>query len=50
LYTPGSFSANPLVYTWAVSTLNTTPEKRAAAGAIVGQPAVHICAQFTNTA
>ena len=36
LYTPGSFSANPLVYTWAVSTLNTTPEKRAAAGAIVG--------------
>jgi drug/metabolite transporter superfamily protein YnfA len=35
LFTPGSFSANPLVYTWAVSTMNTTPEKRAAAGAIV---------------
>lgn len=35
LYTPGSFSANPLVYTWAVSTLSTTPEKRAASGAIV---------------
>ena len=35
LFTPGSFSANPLVYTWAVSTLNTTPEKRAAAGALV---------------
>ncbi|KAM0704374.1 hypothetical protein Q7P35_008608 [Cladosporium inversicolor] len=35
LFTPGSFSANPLVYTWAVSTMNTTPEKRAAAGAII---------------
>lgn len=35
LFTPGSFSANPLVYTWAVSTLSTTPEKRAASGAIV---------------
>lgn len=35
LFTPGSFSANPLVYTWAVSTLSTTPAKRAAAGAIV---------------
>ncbi|KAK8876683.1 transporter [Apiospora arundinis] len=35
LFAPGSFSANALVYTWAVSTLSTTPEKRAAAGAIV---------------
>lgn len=35
LYTTGSFSANALVYTWAVSTLSQTPEKRAAAGAIV---------------
>ncbi|KAI6369721.1 hypothetical protein MCOR31_004976 [Pyricularia oryzae] len=35
LFAPGSFSANALVYTWAVSTLGTTPEKRAAAGAIV---------------
>lgn len=40
LYTPGSFSANPLVYTWAVSTLNTTPEKRAAAGALVSTHAL----------
>ncbi|TLS26039.1 hypothetical protein PpBr36_07808 [Pyricularia pennisetigena] len=35
LFAPGSFSANALVYTWAVSTLGATPEKRAAAGAIV---------------
>lgn len=35
LYAPGSFSANALVYAWAVSTLSTTPEKRAASGAIV---------------
>ena len=35
LYAPGSFSANALVYAWAVSTLSSTPEKRAAAGAIV---------------
>ncbi|KAF3811021.1 hypothetical protein GCG54_00010357 [Colletotrichum gloeosporioides] len=35
LYTTGSFSANALVYTWAVSTLSQTPEKRAAGGAIV---------------
>ncbi|KAF6836601.1 major facilitator superfamily transporter [Colletotrichum plurivorum] len=35
LYTSGSFSANALVYTWAVSSLNQTPEKRAAGGAIV---------------
>jgi MFS family permease len=35
LYAPGSFSANALVYAWAVSTLSSTPEKRAACGAIV---------------
>ncbi|KAH7110066.1 major facilitator superfamily domain-containing protein [Dendryphion nanum] len=35
LYTSGSFSANALVYTWAVSSLSQTPEKRAAGGAIV---------------
>ncbi|KAK1967812.1 MFS general substrate transporter [Colletotrichum sublineola] len=35
LYTSGSFSANALVYTWAVSSLGQTPEKRAAGGAIV---------------
>ncbi|TDZ31635.1 MFS transporter prlL [Colletotrichum spinosum] len=35
LYTAGSFSANALVYTWAVSSLSQTPEKRAAGGAIV---------------
>lgn len=34
-YAPGSFAANALVYAWAVSTLSSTPEKRAAAGAIV---------------
>jgi MFS family permease len=34
-YAPGSFSANALVYSWAVSSAGTTPEKRAAAGAIV---------------
>ncbi|RBA09015.1 hypothetical protein FPRO05_07295 [Fusarium proliferatum] len=31
----GCFSANTLQYTWAVSTLGQTPEKRAAGGAIV---------------
>ncbi|EGP88612.1 uncharacterized protein MYCGRDRAFT_38718 [Zymoseptoria tritici IPO323] len=35
LYAPGSFSANALVYSWAVSSAGQTPEKRAAAGAIV---------------
>ncbi|CAK1360977.1 putative transporter [Cercospora beticola] len=35
LYAPGSFAANALVYSWAVSTLSATPEKRAAGGAIV---------------
>ncbi|EEU41798.1 uncharacterized protein NECHADRAFT_54279 [Fusarium vanettenii 77-13-4] len=35
LYAAGCFSANTLQYTWAVSTLGQTPEKRAAGGAIV---------------
>jgi len=35
LYAPGAFSANALIYSWAVSSLGSTPEKRAAAGAIV---------------
>lgn len=35
LFAPGSFAANALVYSWAVSSLSATPEKRAAAGAIV---------------
>jgi MFS family permease len=35
LYAAGCFSANTLQYTWAVSTLSQTPEKRAASGAIV---------------
>ncbi|KAH7361248.1 major facilitator superfamily domain-containing protein [Pyrenochaeta sp. MPI-SDFR-AT-0127] len=43
LYTAGSFSANALVYTWAVSTLSETPEKRAAGGAIV-----NICGHLGN--
>lgn len=43
LYTVGSFSANALVYTWAVSTLSQTPEKRAAGGAIV-----NICGHIGN--
>jgi len=43
LYASGSFSANALVYTWAVSTLSQTPEKRAAGGAIV-----NICGHLGN--
>ncbi|XPS72206.1 hypothetical protein M3J09_004372 [Ascochyta lentis] len=43
LYTSGSFSANALVYTWAVSSLGQTPEKRAAGGAIV-----NICGHLGN--
>jgi len=35
LYTSGCFSANAMVYTWAASTLNQTPEKRACATAMV---------------
>lgn len=43
LYTTGSFSANALVYTWAVSTMSATPEKRAAGGAII-----NICGHVGN--
>lgn len=43
LYTAGCFSANALVYTWAVSSLGQTPEKRAAGGAIV-----NICGHIGN--
>jgi hypothetical protein len=43
LYTSGSFSANALVYTWAVSSLSQTPEKRAAGGAIA-----NICGHLGN--
>lgn len=43
LYISGSFSANALVYTWAVSSLGQTPEKRAAGGAIV-----NICGHLGN--
>ena len=35
LYIDGSFWANPLVITWAVSTLGRTPENRAAGAAVV---------------
>ncbi|EXJ58529.1 hypothetical protein A1O7_05955 [Cladophialophora yegresii CBS 114405] len=35
LYTSGCFSANAMVYTWAASTLNQTPEKRACATAMI---------------
>jgi hypothetical protein len=35
LYIGGSSSANPLVITWAVSTLGRTPEKRAAGTTVV---------------
>lgn len=35
LYIGGLFSINPLVYAWALSTLSSTPEKRAASAAIV---------------
>jgi hypothetical protein len=43
LYTSGSFSANALVYTWAVSSLSKTPEKRAA-----GDTIVDICGHLGN--
>ncbi|ETN45871.1 uncharacterized protein HMPREF1541_00052 [Cyphellophora europaea CBS 101466] len=43
LYAAGCFSANTLQYTWAVSTLGQTPEKRAAGGAIV-----NICGHLGN--
>lgn len=35
LYIGGLFSVNPLVYAWALSTLSSTPEKRAASSAVV---------------
>lgn len=35
LYIGGLFSVNPLVYAWALSTLSSSPEKRAASAAIV---------------
>ncbi|PTB35337.1 hypothetical protein M441DRAFT_153482 [Trichoderma asperellum CBS 433.97] len=35
LYCSGAFAANAMVYSWAASTLNQTPEKRAAGTAIV---------------
>lgn len=34
-YCPGAFAANALVYSWAVSSLSATPEKKAAGGAFV---------------
>lgn len=43
LYTSGCFSANAMVYTWAASTLNQTPEKRACAAAMV-----NLLSQFGN--
>lgn len=35
LYAAGCFSANTMQYSWAVSTLSQTPEKRAVSGALV---------------
>lgn len=35
LYISGTFSANAIVFSWAAATLNDSPEKRAAATAIV---------------
>ncbi|ETI22512.1 hypothetical protein G647_06587 [Cladophialophora carrionii CBS 160.54] len=43
LYTSGCFSANAMVYTWAASTLNQTPEKRACATAMI-----NLLSQFGN--
>lgn len=43
LYCSGCFAANSMVYSWAASTLNQTPEKRACATAIV-----NLLAQFGN--
>ena len=44
LYTSGCFSANAMVYSWAASTLNQTPEKRACATAMV-----NLLSQLGNT-
>ncbi len=43
LYTSGAFAANAMVYSWAASVLNETPEKRAAATALV-----NLFSQFGN--
>lgn len=43
LYASGAFAANAMVYSWAASVLSQTPEKRAAATAII-----NLLAQFGN--
>lgn len=43
LYCSGAFAANAAVYSWAASSLNQTPEKRACATAIV-----NLLSQFGN--
>jgi hypothetical protein len=43
LYCAGAFAANATVYSWAASSLNQTPEKRACATAIV-----NLLSQFGN--
>lgn len=43
LYCAGAFAANAAVYSWAASSLNQTPEKRACATAIV-----NLLSQFGN--
>ncbi|KAM0327694.1 hypothetical protein ACHAQA_005989 [Verticillium albo-atrum] len=43
LYASGAFAANAMVYSWAASVLNQTPEKRAAATAII-----NLLSQFGN--
>ncbi|KAL4880546.1 major facilitator superfamily domain-containing protein [Aspergillus karnatakaensis] len=43
LYASGAFAANAMVYSWAASVLNQTPEKRAAGTAIV-----NLLSQFGN--
>lgn len=35
LYVGGCFASNGLIYSWAASVLNDTPEKKAVAGAII---------------
>lgn len=35
LYVDGCFASNGLIYSWAASVLNETPEKKAVAGAII---------------
>ncbi|KAL3449209.1 major facilitator superfamily domain-containing protein [Aspergillus insuetus] len=43
LYASGAFAANAMVYSWAASVLNETPEKRAAGTAII-----NLLSQFGN--